>query len=152
MKKVFYGLAILLSLFTFSHAAEMSLTTAATDTVLTLGTVDTNWSTATGSYVYVRDSETLNGVKRYVQVFVVDPDSNVPIKDSILYKSEQFFTDETDMEIRHGLNLTNLLDRHNSKRIKMRNKDASLKFGRDIYLEPLKLRELKIVVSTIARF
>jgi hypothetical protein len=123
------------------------------DDVLTL-TNTTGYLTADatmGSF-YFRDSESTNGVKRYVQVFVVDPDPNVQLKSSILYKSEPFFTDETDMEIRHSLKLNDLLDKHNTKRVKFQNIPASMKFGRDIMLEPIKLRDLRIVVAVVAKF
>jgi|WetSurSiteA1Bulk_404760.scaffolds.fasta_scaffold188272_1 hypothetical protein len=89
--------------------------------------------------------------KRYVQVFVVDPDKRVPVEQSILYKTEPFMTDLSDRELYFTIEVVKLLSEYNKKRIKMLDKEAS-KNGRDVYLETIKIRDLKMVVVNIATF
>jgi hypothetical protein len=103
---------------------------AESENVLTMSPASTALLTDVASVTWYRETENINGNKRYVQVFVVDPDPNVNLKESVLYKSEPFFTNETDMEIRHNLNLLTLLEKHNKKRVLMKDKQASLKYGR----------------------
>jgi hypothetical protein len=128
--------------------------TVGTNDVLTLGTTSAGSFTTLGgtaNAVFYRSEEGTGG-KRYVQIFIMDPDPQVPLKDSILYMSQPFLTDETDQELRAGLSVLKLIESHNKKRVTMKDKEQSKKFGRDIYLEPVKLRDIRLVVTTIAKF
>lgn len=87
--------------------------------------------------------------RRLVQVFIADPDERVPLKDSLLYFGDQQLTDLTDQELFFEVDIKKLLNAHNDKRIKI--VDKSVK-DRSEYLEPAKIRDLKMVVTTIAQF
>jgi len=90
--------------------------------------------------------------RRIVQVFIADPDINVPLESALLFKSEPKFTDATDQELYFEVPITDLLKAHNEKRKTWLDKDASRKAGKDIALEPAKIRDLKMVVVNIAQF
>lgn len=87
--------------------------------------------------------------RRLVQVFIADPDKRVPLKDSLLYRGEQQLTDLTDQELFFELDIKKLLDTHNEKRVKIVDKDIK---DRTEYLEEVKIRDLKMVVTTVANF
>ncbi len=93
-----------------------------------------------------------NSTRRIVQVFIADPDINVPLDAALLYKSEPKFTDATDQELYFEVPIVTLLEAHNSKRKTWLDKDASRKAGKDVLLDPAKIRDLKMVVVNIAQF
>lgn len=86
---------------------------------------------------------------RFVRVLIVDPNENVPLEDRIVYRGEEKFTDLTDTELYFELDIKDLLARHNEKRIKMIDKSVK---ERTEHLEPVKVRDLKMVVVNIASF
>lgn len=92
--------------------------------------------------------------KRIVRVFIADPDPKVTVEKSLLYTGEEKLTDLTDQELFFEIeNVKALLDSHNNEvRIKTEDKLASDKAGRQIFLEPIKIRDLKMTVVTIAAF
>lgn len=87
--------------------------------------------------------------RRLVQVFIADPDENVPLVDTLLYSGVQQLTDATDEELFYEVDIKTILAAHNAKRIKMVNKKVK---ERTEYLEPAKIRELRMVVVTVASF
>jgi hypothetical protein len=89
------------------------------------------------------------GNRRLVQVFIADPDQRVPLEQSMIYSGENKLTDLTDQELFFEVDIKRLLDEHNTKRTKI--VDKSVK-DRSEYLEPAKIRDLKMVVTTIAQF
>ena len=91
-------------------------------------------------------------MKRVVKVYVADPHKDVPLKDSLLYSGEEKMTDLTDQELFYEINIKEILDKHNEARVKMLDKDASKKAGKDIFLEPAKIRELVMTVVDVAVF
>ncbi len=101
---------------------------------------------------YEEDEEMSEGTRRIVQVFIVDPHEDVPLDKCLLYKSDQQFTDLTDPELYFELNIKEILAAHNNLRRKFLDKDATRKSGKDINLEPIKVRDLKMAVVTIAKF
>jgi hypothetical protein len=90
--------------------------------------------------------------RRIVQVFIADPNDNVPLADSLLYKGDQKLTDATDQELFYEVPIIDILKTHNEKRIKMIDKEVSKKAGKDIFLEPAKIRDLKMIITNIAQF
>lgn len=90
--------------------------------------------------------------RRVVQVFIVDPDERVPLEKALLYQGEQKLTDATDRELFFEIDIKRLLDRHNEERVQILDKEATAKSGRDVYLEPIRIRDLKMVVVNIATF
>jgi len=97
--------------------------------------------------------EQMNTQKRIVQIFIADPDINVPLDASLLYQSEKpFVTDLNDQELFFELPIKTILDTHNSKRTLLLDKAATSKSGKDVKLEPIKVRELRMTVVDIAKF
>lgn len=90
--------------------------------------------------------------RRIVQVFIADPNDNVPLEQSILHQSEQKLTDLTDQELFFECPIAEKLAAHNAKRITWRDKAASKQAGKDVMLEPAKIRDLHMVVVTVAQF
>ncbi len=89
-----------------------------------------------GQIVYAKD-ETL---KRYISVWIIDQDENVPLSQSILYEKSMIFTDKTPDEIRAGIPLLELLEAHNKTRLQLKNKE-------DKSLKKIRLRDLQIVIK-----
>lgn len=87
--------------------------------------------------------------RRLVQVFIADPNENVPLDQSLLYSGEQKLTDATDQELFFEIDIRGALETHNAKRVKMVDKKVK---ERTEYLEPAKIRDLKMVVVTVATF
>lgn len=87
--------------------------------------------------------------RRLVQVFIADPDDNIPLDQSLLYSGDQKLTDATDQELFFEINIKTLLDAHNEKRVLLTNKKVK---ERTEHLEPAKIRDLKMVVVTVATF
>jgi hypothetical protein len=90
-----------------------------------------------------------NPPRRVVQVFIVDPDSNVPLDGCLIYQSEARMTDLTDQELFYEIDIRKLLEEHNKLRGKLHNKAVT---ARTEYLEPVRIRDLKMTVTTIATF
>ena len=93
-----------------------------------------------------------NTTRRIVQVFIADPNDNVPLEHSVLYKGDQKLTDLTDTELFFEVPMADLLKSHNDKRVKFLDKEATKRSGKDVTLDPVKIRELKMVVVTVAQF
>ena len=87
--------------------------------------------------------------KRLVRVIVVDAHEYVKVEDAILYRSDETFTDKTDQELFFDIPIAKLLDDHNTRRVKVRNKKVK---EREEFLEPARIRDLNMVVLTIAEF
>lgn len=87
--------------------------------------------------------------RRLVKVVIVDNDENVPLKDCVLYSGEEQMTDATDQELFFEIDIKQLLDSHNEKRVKLIDKKVK---ERTENLEPAKIRDLKMVVVNIASF
>lgn len=93
-----------------------------------------------------------NSARRIVQVFVADPNENVPLEHSVLFKGEQKLTDLTDTELFFEVPMAEILKSHNEKRVKFLDKEATKRAGKDVVLDPVKIRELKMVVVNVAQF
>ena len=87
--------------------------------------------------------------RRLVQVIIIDPDENVPIEQCLLHRGESQLTDLTDQELYFEINVKQLLDAHNEKRVKLVNKKVKERVEN---LEPAKIRDLRMVVVVIASF
>jgi hypothetical protein len=85
--------------------------------------------------------------RRYVQVIIADPDERVPLDQCILFKGEPKLTDATDQELFFEVDIKGILTKHNEGRVKIVDKKVK---DRTEYLEPAKIRELKMVVVNIA--
>lgn len=93
-----------------------------------------------------------NTNRRIVQVFIADTDPNLNLSGCLLYKGEQVFTDATDQELFFEIPIKDILDKHNLRRAMVLDKEATKKAGKDVFLEPARIRDLKMVVVEIAKF
>lgn len=95
-----------------------------------------------------KTSETFMG-RRLVQVFISDPDENLPLESALLYSGQQKMTDLTDQELFFEIDIKSILDTHNAIRAKTLNKKVK---ERTEYLEPTRVSKLKMVVVNVATF
>lgn len=91
-------------------------------------------------------------MRRLVKVFVADPNPNIPLDKALLYEGKEKFTDADDQELFFELNISQILEDHNKLRATLPDKPASQRAGKDIFLEPARVRDLRMVVVTIASF
>lgn len=87
--------------------------------------------------------------RRLVQIFIADPDDNVPLDQCLLYSGDQKLTDLTDQELFFEVDVRTLLETHNAKRVTLVNKAIK---ERTENLEPARVRDLKMTVVTVAQF
>lgn len=101
----------------------------------------------------IRDTEEeevmANPKRRLVQVLIMDPNENVPLESCLLYRGDQKLTDATDAELYFEIDIKDILAKHNQNRVKLVDKKVK---ERVEYLEPAKIRDLKMVVVTVAEF
>jgi len=86
--------------------------------------------------------------RRFVKVLIADSNDNIPLADCLLYQGEEHLTDATDQELFYELDIKTLLEKHNEKRTKIIDKKVK---DRTEFLEPAKVRDLKMVVVTVAQ-
>ncbi len=85
---------------------------------------------------------------RYVRIFITDPDARVPMETRVLYHGDERLTDLTDAELFYELDIKLFLDTHNSARagVVWENDKGEEVTG----LKPIRIRDLKMTVTTIA--
>ncbi len=158
MKKILIVLAVVFACFLMGASQDNLM--VMDGTVLTsTGDQGVTWSTGTtgistlavtdaSSYIYVDTAKTLTWVpsanaaepgKRYVSVWVIDQDENIPLDHSILYEQKMWFTDRTPDEIRAGIPLLLLVDKHNIYRETLKDKEGKP-------LKKVRLRDISIVI------
>jgi hypothetical protein len=91
-------------------------------------------------------------MRRLVRVIIVDPNENVPVDKAILYMGGEEVTDLTDTELFYELEIKALLKQHNEYRVTVKDKKASKSKDKDEFLEEVRIKDLKMVVLTIATF
>lgn len=89
---------------------------------------------------------------RIVKVFIADSNDNLPLDKRVLHTGAEQLTDLTDQELFFEVPIAELLAKHNEVRKATVDKAQAEKFGRDIFLEPARIRDLKMVVVTVAQF
>lgn len=85
--------------------------------------------------------------KRIVQVFICDPTEEVPLDKALLFRGDQKFTDLTDQELFFEVDIKTIIDSHNAFRATVLRKGSDKKF-----LDPIRIRDLKMVVVNVAGF
>jgi len=90
--------------------------------------------------------------RRIVQVFIADPDENVPIDRCLLYSGDQHLTDSTDEELFYDVEIKQMLADYNVFRVTVVDKGQSAQYGREVFLDPAKIRDLKMTVAVAASF
>ena len=96
-----------------------------------------------------QDLDMADPKRRLIKVIIVDPDENVPLEKCLLYSGEEKLTDLTDQELFYEIEIKDMLDDHNEVRAKIVDKTVK---ERTEYLEPIKVRDLRMVVVTVAQF
>lgn len=96
-----------------------------------------------------QESNVAEPSRRMVKVVIVDTNENIPLDQCVLYSGEEKVTDATDQELFFEIDIKELLAKHNEKRVKVVDKKVK---ERTEYLEPAKIRDLKMVVVNIAQF
>lgn len=89
---------------------------------------------------------------RFVKIFIVDPTDDLPLAQRVLHNGAEQLTDLTDQELFFELPIKELLDKHNATRVGTLNKKATDKAGKDVFLEPIRVRDLRMNVTLIASF
>ncbi len=112
-----------------------SFTTTGTGSYL-LAAPSSSWGYAVNLVAGARDEVQ----KRYMSVWIIDQDENVPLDKSILHERSMVFTDKTPDEIRAGIALLDLLDAHNKVRAGLKDKEGKI-------LKKIRLRDLQIVIK-----
>lgn len=97
----------------------------------------------------IQENTMAANTRRLVKVVIVDPNDNIPLDKCLLYSGEEKLTDATDQELFFEIDIKDLLAKHNEVRVKLVDKKVK---ERTEYLEPAKIRDLKMVVVNIATF
>lgn len=90
-----------------------------------------------------------NPSRRIVKVIIIDPDDRVPLDKCILFSGDEKLTDLTDQELFFEVEIKSLLDKHNEYRKTVVDKKVK---ERTENLEPIKIRDLRMVVVDVAKF
>lgn len=93
--------------------------------------------------------EEIMSERRLVRVLMVDPHEHVPTDTALLYDSKEVFTDKTNQELFFDIPIGEILKVHNEKRSKIIDKSVK---ERTQFLEPARIRDLKMVVIDLAKF
>lgn len=99
--------------------------------------------------IFAQEKVMAANTRRLVKVVIVDPNDNIPLDKCLLYSGEEKLTDATDQELFFEIDIKDLLAKHNETRVKLVDKKVK---ERTEYLEPAKIRDLKMVVVNIATF
>lgn len=94
--------------------------------------------------------ETMKG--RIVRVFITDSNENVPLDKCFIHKSEEITTELSDQELYFDIDLKERLKEYNAYRVTVKDKKLSEKMGKEVLLEPVRIRDLNMVVVEIAKF
>lgn len=96
-----------------------------------------------------KKEQPMANARRLVKVLIIDPDENVPLDKALLYRGEEKFTDLTDQELFFDVDIKSVLEKHNEIRSKLRNKTVK---EREEFLEPARIRDLRMTVVCVASF
>ena len=88
--------------------------------------------------------------RRLVEVYIVDPDRDLPVDKCLVYQGERKITDATDSDLFFELDMKTLLESHNQTRAKTLAYDKFT--GKEIPLKPVKVSDLRMTVVNIASF
>lgn len=87
--------------------------------------------------------------RRRVRVFIIDPDEKVPVDSCTVFAGDEKLTDLNDQELFFEIDIKSAVDEHNKKRTQIVDKSVN---DRSQYLDPVRIRDLKMTVVTIAAF
>ena len=90
--------------------------------------------------------------RRLVKVVIVDSNESIPLDKAVLVNQAEKITDLEDSEIFFDMDIKGILKTHNDYRVTVVDKEMSKKRDKDVMLEPIRIKDLKMVVLTIASF
>lgn len=93
------------------------------------------------------EKQNMTITRRVVRVYISDTNENVPLENCLLFKGDEQLTDANDNELFFEIDVKGLLATHNEKRVKFVDKKVK---DRTEYLEPAKVRDLKMTVVVLA--
>lgn len=99
--------------------------------------------------LFKEEEEVPNDLRRLVRVIIMDPDPRVPLEKCKLHDSGEFMTDLTDQELFYDIDLGAKLKAHNDYRVSLVDKTVK---ERTDWLEPVRIRDLCMSVTTVATF
>jgi hypothetical protein len=85
---------------------------------------------------------------RKVQQFLTDHNDNIPLAKRVIYEGPVFLTDETDQELVYRVPVQELLVKHNTYRVTVRDKSFR---DKEVFLEEARIRELTLSTITLAQ-
>lgn len=100
----------------------------------------------------LQEFESMASTLRIVRVYIADLSEQVPLDKRVIYRGDEITTDLTDQELFYEVPISTLVKAHNAYRETVRDKQASEKAGRDVMLEPIRIKDLRMVVAVIAPF
>lgn len=106
--------------------------------------------TITQTVVKQEDKKMSNVSCRLVKVFIADADENVPLEKRLLYRGDEKLTDLTDQELFFEVPINDLLTKHNELRRTLEDKKANK--DKPVFLEPIRVRDLRMLVVSLANF
>lgn len=97
-----------------------------------------------------KDMATLNN-RRTVVVELIDPDKGLPVEDSLVLRTKSLVTEDTDevtiREVLMKFPVAQQLAKHNEKRATIVNEEILNRTGNEVFLRPVKLKDLQWVVK-----
>lgn len=84
--------------------------------------------------------------RRFVEIFVSDPDPNVPIEQVLLHHDPRFLTELNDVELTLNMGLPEIVKEWNKTRITIRDRRY---MESEVMLEPIKADELRVIIATV---
>ena len=91
--------------------------------------------------------------RRMVDIYIVDPDLNLPKEHALLFDAKSVLTDETDLELIQHLDTDKMLKDHNDLRANTVDREATRLSEKVVYLRSdLGMKDLRVVITTLARF
>lgn len=88
--------------------------------------------------------------KQLVRVLMIDNDKNILPQDSLIHASDEFMigdNDDAKMFFLASVNVKELIDKHNERRSKLRDREACRLTGSDVMLEPIAISDVTFKVT-----
>lgn len=120
--------------------------------VNSFNTLAGDYLTGTVAGQVVNNTEDEEMTIRVVRVFIIDPNESLALENRVLVKGNEKLTDLTDQELFFELPIGEILTKHNELRAKTMDKVQTNKMGKEIFLEPVRIRDLKMSVVNVAQF
>ena len=95
----------------------------------------------------------MEDILRRVKIFIADDDENIPLNKRILFESKEITTDLSDEDLLYDeIDFKKILTLHNEYRTLLLNEEKSDETGREIFLKPIKRKDLCIEIVNLVIF